>query len=136
MNLETLKNYFTVILNERDWSWALVGILVFIGMLLIRHLFISPIIRKSKELNRTPYEEFKKAYIKRGALGWAFFLISFTLVIGLWGYGARLPLSMKEALAILASIASFILSIIFHLQALGMAAVVALKRVSEKEAGL
>lgn len=136
MNLEIIKDYIRVMLNEREWSWAVFGILGLIGMLIVRHLFISPVIRKAKELNRTPYEEFKKAYLRHAALGWVFFLVSFAILIGLWGYGARLPLSMKEALAVVVSIASFILAITFHLQALGIAAVVALKRVSEKETSL
>ncbi len=136
MNFEAIKGYFDVILKERDWSWALIGIMILVSMLVVRHLFIAPVVHKAKELNRTPYEEFKKAYLKRALFGWIFFLASFGLMIGLWGYGVSLPLSMKAALALLASIMSFILSILFHLQALGVAAVVALKRVSEKEADL
>ena len=135
MTPEMFKTYVEVILAERSWSWTVVGIFYLVLGLVIRGWLIGPIIHKAKELNRLPYEEFKRAYLKRAAVGWIFFLLSFVVVVGLWNREARLPLSIKEALAVLAAIVSFLLSILSHLQALGVAAVIALKRVSEKEAG-
>ena len=135
MTADLLKEYLDVILAERSWSWAVIGIVYIIVGLFIRSLFLGPVAHKAKELNRGPHQELKKAYLHRAPLGWVFFLFSFLIVVGLWNRGIKTPVSIKEALAILGAIVSYVFSIIYHLQALGIAAVIALKRYSEKEAG-
>jgi hypothetical protein len=133
---DELKTYWDVVLAERSWSWSLIGILYLGITLFLRSLLLSPIVRKAKDLNRAPYHEFRSAYLKRAAVGWVFFLASFLIVIGLWSSGSYFPLTVKEALAILGAMLSYILSILFHLQALGIAAVIALKQMTEKAAGV
>ncbi len=133
---DLIKDYFDLILRERNWSWSLIGIVYMIAALIVRSLFLSPMVRKAKELNRTPYEELKKAYLKRAPLGWVFFLFSFLLMIGVWNRATSFPLNIKEALAILGIFVTYAFSIVYHLQALGVGAIIALKRVSEKEVNL
>ena len=134
MTADLFKDYLDVILAERSWSWAVIGIAYIIVGLFIRSLFLGAVIHKTKELNRGPSQELKKAYLQRAPLGWVFFLFSFLIVVGLWNRGVQIPLSVKEALGILGAIVAYVFSIIYHLQALGIAAVIALKRYSEKEA--
>ncbi len=130
---QSLQLFIDQILQERTWSWTVIGIAYLIVGLTIRSWFIGPIVRRSKELNRKNYHDFKSAYLKRSIWGWLFFLASFLTVIGLWSTVISLPMSVKQALAILGAIICFIFSIVFHLTAYGIAALTALKQASETE---
>ena len=133
---ESLKATLEAILKERSWSWTVIGIAYLITGLTVRGWFLRPLIRRSKELHRKVYRHLKGAYLQRSVWGWIFFMLSFVIVVMLWNVAATFPITLEEAEAALAALVSFILSIIFHLEAFGMAAVATLKQVTEKEKGL
>jgi len=131
--METLKAYVDIILLERSWSWSLVGIVYLILAFIIRGWFTKPVMRHAKTLESRYYHVFKNAYLKRAIWGWIFFLIPLFVVALFWTQSKVLPLSAEEALVLLGALASFILSIMFHLGALSFAGVDAIKKISQPD---
>jgi hypothetical protein len=134
MNLESIQSFFTMIHQERSWSWSVIGIVYLVMGLLIRRLFLAPLIRRAKDLNRSTYEAFRSSYLKRSFLGWLFFLISFVTVIVLWNQQIWIPLTVTHALGVLAAVVSYMISILCHIEAIGIAALVTLRRLADKSA--
>lgn len=130
MNFTHLQPYLDSALAGRDWSWSLVGLVYIIVGLFIRGLFLKPLLRHAKELEKKPYRDFRSAYLGRSLWGWVFFFITFLILIGLWTSVDNFPISENEALLILAGLASYVLSIIFHIGAIAVAAIVSLKKSS------
>ena len=127
---EFLKPYLDAVLQGRDWSWTLVGLIYLIAGLIIRSWFLKPVVRRAKELDKKVYRQVKGEYLSRSVWGWLFFLITFMILVGLWNSSSGFPITEKQALLALAALASFILSIIFHLGAFAAAAIVTLKKVT------
>ncbi len=130
---DSLKVFLEPILNERTWSWTVIGIAYLLIALIIRGWFLAPLARKTRELDRKQNHELKAAYLKRSFLGWIFFLIPFFVLIKLWNSVFTFPITVQDALTVLGGVVSFIISIILHLQAFGVAAIETLKRTTEKE---
>ena len=131
--VELMNTYVDAIVTQREWSWTVIGIVYLIIALIIRSLFLSSMNRRVKDLNRHQYHEVTSAYLKRCSVGWVFFLISFAFVVWLWSRVDLLPLSIKNACIVLGIIVSYILAILSHTQAMGIAALMALKKTAEKE---
>ncbi len=127
----TVKEYLHIILTQRDWSWTVAAALYLVIGLMIRGLFLKPMRHHAKTLPSKYYHKLKSAYLSRSIVGWIFFLIPLVAVIMLWNRGEMLALSRREWLYVLGSVASFILSIIFHIAALGMGAIDLLKKITE-----
>ncbi len=132
---EWIKTYLDAIITQREWSWTLVGMAYLILGLIIRGIFISPLTRRVKDLSKKAHQDVKSAYLHRSFIGWIFFAVSFLIIIGLWNRSDLFPLTVKEALALLGAMASFILSILCHAEAIGVAGLVTLKKVVDKEMG-
>lgn len=130
---DSLKILLEPILNERGWSWTLVGIAYLVIGLIIRGWFLAPLTRKTRELDRKQNHELKAAYLKRSFLGWVFFLIPFFVLIKLWNSVFAFPVTVEDALTALGGVVSFIVSIVLHLQAFGIAAIETVKRSSARE---
>lgn len=131
---ETLKTYWDVIWIERDWSWTVIGIAYTILWLIVRGLFLGELIRKAKELEKRFYREIRGEYLKRSILGWLLFLVPLVILILFWQQGrVFLPSTPEDTLLILIAALSFILSILLHVRAFGLAAIVAMKQVLERE---
>ena len=97
--------------------------------LIIRAWFLRPITRLVKDLKRNHHSEIKEEYLKRALSGWLFYLASLLLVLFVWSRPNLLPLSVGLALELLLAVICYVLSILLHLQALGAAAVLTMKRV-------
>ena len=132
---DLIKTYLDAILTQREWSWALVGIVYLILGIIIRGILISPLVRRAKDLTKRSYTDVKSAYLSRSFLGWIFFAVSFAIVIGLWSRKELLPLTVKEAVAALGAVVCYILSILCHAEAIGIAGLVTLKKIVDKELG-
>ena len=76
--------YLDLILRERQWSWALVGIFYLLIALLVRILIFRGVIQETKRIDPQLYSGVKKAYLQHSAGGWIVFAISFLLVIAVW----------------------------------------------------
>jgi len=131
--MDTIQTYWEIIIAERNWSWSLLGIAYLIVTMILRRMAMGPLIRRLKDLNRSQFEEIKAIYLKKSIFGWIIYLVSFIVVIGMWSREALFPLTVNEAGAVLGALVGFILSILFHVQALGTAAIVTLKDVVDKQ---
>ena len=132
----SLKPYLDLILTQRDWSWAVIGIVYLVVALTIRGWFLNPVVHRSKDLEKKYCHELKKVYLEQSVWGWLLFLASFLIVILLWNTALHFPVTVRQALFALAAIACFVLSVIFHLIAFGMAAVLTLKKATQTQLDL
>ena len=132
LNESFLRPYVDIILRERDWSWSFVGILYLISAIIIRSWFLGTLSSRTKDLDRKLRRLVKKSYLRHSLFGWILFFIPLGILIVLW-QDRPLPAKVEPIHLILAAIASFALSIILHLRAFGMAALLTLKRLSETE---
>lgn len=130
----SFKAYFDVILVERSWSWTLVGILYLVVSLILRGFFMKPLVRAAKGLDRPIYQEIERAYSNHSLLGWIFFYIPLFIFIVLWYRQDIFPNTARDAFILLA-VASFILSVLLHLKAFGLAAINILRETLDKVTG-
>jgi len=118
-----IKSFLDVLVEERFWSWTLVGILFLILGLILRGWVLKPLIAHAKLLDGKLYHKIKSAYFKKSLLGWVFFLASMTCVVTLWQQDLITPLVAKEWLLIVGSLVFFIASLLCHAVAFGIASV-------------
>lgn len=129
----TLKSYLDIILIERDWSWTLIGILYLVIGLVVRGWFLKPLSLRAKVLDRSLYHEIKKDYLRHSLAGWIFFILPLIAFIILWSRKDLFPVTIKDAFTASAAIVSFILSVLFHLQAFGVSALSIFKKTDDRE---
>ena len=128
---EVIRPYLDAILKEREWSWALAGTVYIMIALVIRGWFLKPLIRRAKELDKKAYRSLKSCYLARSVWGWLFFFIAFLILVGLWNAGEELRFNPHQIPLLATALGSFILSIIFHIGAFAVAAIVTLKKYSD-----
>ncbi|MCM8775312.1 MAG: hypothetical protein NC930_03025 [Candidatus Omnitrophica bacterium] len=133
--LNELEPYWNFILQGRSWSWSLVGIIYLMAGLIIRGWFLKPLVAQTKEMGGVIWHDIKKAYLKYSLLGWILFFIPFAIVVTLWYLDKKPPITFTDIALLVTGVVSFILSIIFHLQAFGFAMISVLKNVINKESG-
>ncbi|MDP3920850.1 MAG: hypothetical protein Q8R76_08605 [Candidatus Omnitrophota bacterium] len=113
--METIQSYFDVLIRERSWSWSIVGIIYLVLGYLIRGWFLKPLANAAKTLAPKQYQEIKRAYLRRSLVGWITFLIPLAILGVFWTQTDLFPISGKEAISLIAALAFFILSVMFHL---------------------
>ena len=114
--------YIDVMLAERAWSWAVVGIVYLLGTLFVRRLLFTALIRETKKLDPHLFGSVRKVYQRKSVTGWILYLISFLLLVGAW-------IGWKEAQLRIATVGIFclafslffFLSVILHLTAYSQA---------------
>lgn len=126
---EFVEDFSTLIVRERSWSWSVIGILYMGLTLIIRNWFMRPVIREARKIKKSWYSDFKDLYLKSALSGWAAYLISLGIVLMLWVQPEIFPLTIPQFLAAVAALFFYILSILMHLQALGVAAAKTLKSI-------
>lgn len=102
------KFYFELIVSQRGWSWALVGIAYLSGTLFIRAVFFRRLVQETKRIDPHLYSEARGLYLKNCTAGWVVFFVSFLLVVGVW-------IGHQSSLFCLLFPLLFFLSIILHL---------------------
>ena len=127
------KAYLKIILHERQWSWLLVAMVYLIFGLAIRSFFLHPLTRHARGLERSQRQILKRNYLNHCAWGWVFFSISFFMTVAVWNTATSFPMTLQEAAMILGSAFFYVLSVIFHVAALGVAALETLKQLTESE---
>lgn len=131
---EQIKPYWDIILTERSWSWTLIAIGYLAIALNIRALFLHPIKRKLKDLDKTFQSKIKRQYLKHSILGWMLFFIPLILSIIYWAENESFwGLPKSDALFGLTICACFIFSVISHLQAFAIASMLTLKKYHTKQ---
>ncbi len=126
-----LKPYLDVVLQERDWSWAVIAILYVLAAYFVRGWFMNGLSCQSKSLDRKWHSEVKAAYLKYSFPGWIFFFLPLGLVILIWRKDI-LPIKVPEIYLYAGAGVSYVFSIIFHLQAFGLASIEVLKKFQDK----
>ncbi|MSR76929.1 MAG: hypothetical protein EXS63_01695 [Candidatus Omnitrophica bacterium] len=119
--LNQIKPYIHIILTEKEWSWSVVALAALIVGLILRSYVLRPILRRIKDLEKADYTEVKKQYLARSLWGWIFFILAIIFAVGLWKTPVSFPLSRPETLIVMGLMASFFLSLLFHLLAIGTA---------------
>ena len=85
-----------------------------------------------RDLEKKERKEVKKMYLGRALVGWGLFGVALLIFIFLWRRPSLYPLTLQNVLLALASVFFAGLFILFHLQALGMALVAVLKKVTRR----
>jgi hypothetical protein len=138
--IATLKNYLQIVMTERTWSWTILGIFYLSFGLFIRGFFIQPLVSKAKDLNRNLHYDLRgdvnRRYLKKSVVGWFFFVIPLIIFALLWARAKLFPITVKDLLFVFAAVISYILSIMLHLQAFGIAYIESLKQKMEKDNSL
>ena len=108
--------YLHLIMRERAWSWALVGIFYLVGTIFARMALFRGIVRETKRIDPHLYTEVRSLYLKNCTAGWIVFSVSFLLVVGVW-IGWKTSLIEKGPLALFCLLLPilFFLSIVLHL---------------------
>lgn len=129
--MTAVQPYIDLILRERSWSWAVVCLLYILAALFVRSWFIGPLYTKMKLIESKHLRQLNSSYLKNSLFGWLFFFLPLVLIATYWNKES-LPFVFNELWYIGIGFMSFILSIIFHLQAFGVAAI-SLVETLEKE---
>jgi hypothetical protein len=120
--MTVVQPYIDLILRERSWSWAVVCLLYILAAIFVRSWFIGPVTVQLRSIDKKHVRQFKSAYLKGAFLGWVLFFIPLILIATYWNK-AMLPIQLQESWLIGIGFASFILSVMLHLQALASAAI-------------
>ena len=131
--MDNLKNLWDMVLTQRSWSWAMMGIAYLIVYLLVRNFFFHNLLKRAKALNSKWYQEIKKVYVKKCAPGWILFLVSFMLFIFFWQSANLHQLSLYEAAMICLIVLSVLFSVISHLIAFAMSTIHVLKQLENNQ---
>lgn len=134
--MDTLQTYLSVILKERGWSWTIIGIVYLSSGLFVRSIMLRPVVFASKQLNRSLYHDVKKRYFRKSAVGWFFFLIPLAVFALIWSRPQLFPITIRDLLIAFGGVVSYLLSVIFHLQAFGIAGLFTLKQTYDRESAI
>ncbi len=124
--MTAIQPYLDLILKERSWSWAIVCILYILAALFVRSWFVGPISVQMKMIERKHGHQLRKAYLKRALIGWVFFFFPIACVVVYWRKDA-FPLPLKESWLLIASLSSFVISVLVHLQAFAIASLLTIE---------
>lgn len=125
--------YLQAIVDQKEWSWALIAFLYFIVLLFIRTITIKSIIRKSKALERKNYHEIKTNYLNKCGPGWFFIILSTSIIAFVWFRGVSSNLTLEQIALLIAAPFLFCLALISHLSAFNHASLAALKKTEEAQ---
>ena len=128
-----LTNLWNMVLTQRTWSWALVGIGYLLVFLLVRSFFLHPLIKRARALNSKWYHEIKKVYMKKCIAGWILFLISFLLLIFFWQSANLKQASLYEVGMVFLIILTVLFAIISNLIAFGASVIYVLKQLENNQ---
>lgn len=131
---EQLKPYWNIIVTERSWSWTLIAMGYLTVALNIRALFLHPIKKHLKDLDKTFQSKIKSQYLKRSVPGWLLFFIPIFLSVIYWAKNEYLwGIPKSDALFGLIVAGCFAFSVISHLQAFALASMATLKKYHTKQ---
>lgn len=131
--MDTLANFWDMILTQRTWSWALLGIAYLLVFLMIRNFFFHTILKRAKALNSKWYHEIKKVYMKKCIAGWVLFLASLMMLILLWQTANLEQPSLYEVAMIGLIVLTILFSVISHLIAFATSTIHVLKQLENNQ---
>jgi hypothetical protein len=131
--METIRYYTDIILSERSWSWAIIGILYVLFALFVRSLMMRPLVSRYKQLPRELQHPIRSKYLKLSLFGWFFLALPPLGFAFFWIRKELLPISGTDLLLAALCALSFFVGIFCHSQAFGIAGILTLKQNYEKE---
>lgn len=123
---ELLNNYMKLIMEERFWSWSVIGILYLIAGSTVRGWFLNGVSARARALKSKYYHEVKQAYLRRSLPGWFLFFLPLVIFTFVWNQTATRPLAGIYLAALIVGGVSFLGSILAHLNAFAFAALTVL----------
>lgn len=129
--IDGIKYWAQEIFANRLNSWPVAAILFCLAVFSVRNLFLSPLFFKVSELGKKERKEVKKTYLSHAFAGWGFFGISLLLFIFMWRLDSLYPITLKIAGLLLAEAFFASLFITSHLQALALALIEILLKVTQ-----
>lgn len=120
--MSMVQPYIDALLQQQTSSWTIVSILYLLAAISIRGWFWAPLSSHMKQLDKKVVHKLKSIYLKKSLLGWLFFLFPLVIIIVYWNRN-HIPLPLTDTMLVIAGITSYVLSLLFHLQAFGIAAV-------------
>jgi len=129
--MEGLKYWAQEVFAHRMTTWPVAAILFCLIVLSVRNFFLNPLFLKVQDLGKKERKEVKKTYLSRAFAGWGFFGISLLLFIFMWRLDSLYPVTLKIAGLLLAQAFFASLFITSHLQALGLALLDVLLKLSQ-----
>ena len=129
--MDGLKYWAQEVFANRMTTWPVAAILFCLVVLSVRNFFLNSLFSKVNALGKRERKEVKKNYLSRAFAGWGFFGISLLLFIFMWRMDSLYPITRKIAGLVLAQTFFASLFITSHLQALGMALLDALLKLSQ-----
>ena len=131
--MDNLTNLWNMILTQRTWSWAVIGIGYLLVFLLARSFFLYGLIKRGRSLNSKWYHEIKKIYMKKCLAGWILFLISFLILIFFWQTANFKQASLYEVGMLFLIILTVLFAIMSHLIAFGNSVIHVLKQLENNQ---
>lgn len=129
-----MVDLFLEILNsERAWSWSVIGILYVVAAFSIRGFFLNPFKVQLDNLDKQHHSAIKKIYFRKSLMGWIFFFIPMIALIVFWLHPEFFIVLPRKVLLVIDVAAVLLVSILFHLQAFGVAALCVLKNKEVEE---
>jgi hypothetical protein len=131
--MTAVQPYLDLILKERSWSWAVVCLLYILAGLFVRSWFVSPLMIQMKMIEKKHLRHLKTAYLRQSLLGWLFFFLPLLVIATYWNKES-FPVPLQDHWLILIGFLSFVLSVILHLQSLGVAALEVVESLEKEKA--
>ena len=127
--MDFARFYTDLVLTQRQWSWAVVGIVYLVLTIFARLLIFRKMVGEVRQIDPNLYSAVREIYLKNSLPGWILFLVSFLLVIVMW-VGWRGPIQELSPLALFCLFLPllFFLSIVLHLTAFAKALLAVLRQ--------
>lgn len=104
-------------------NWALVALAIFLGALIVRHIFMRDCVRAAKNLGKEIYKQIMRQYNAQSLFGWLLILASVVLAEAMLAFPGWLPLWTTRRDAGFMVILAFVLGVFLHVRAMYLATV-------------
>ena len=110
-------NYWSMIQQEKQWSWSVMAILFLCAALLLRHLFLRNISFRMKRMPPESAKAVRTYYEKRSLIGWILFISCVALATWLWANPVLLENYLPALVWRMIAATLFVASLFYHVQA-------------------
>jgi hypothetical protein len=131
--MENLSAIWDMVLTQRAWSWAVIGIGYLIVFLCIRSFFLHTLIKRARALNSKWFHEIKKVYGRKCFSGWILFAISFLMLVFFWQTGNFQQPSLYEVGMAFLIILTVLVAITSQVIAFGASVIHVLKQLENNQ---
>ena len=131
--MDNLMNMWNMVLSQRAWSWAVIGIGYLVLFLCVRSFFLHTLIKRARALNSKWFHEIKKTYSKKCFSGWILFAASFLMLVFFWQTGNFQQPSLFEVGMAFLIILTVLVASTSHVIAFGASVIHVLKQLENNQ---